>query len=328
MLPALYLLLAPLAAVPADDPAVRLRLSSDARYFPGDRARVWVEAAEDGYLVVLRADVSGRVRVLFPRDPGDDAFVRGGREYELRDRGDRAGFFVDDRDGMGIVLAAWSRDTFAFAAYVRADHWDYRLLGPVADDAEAGLLDIVHRMAGGARFEYDEVRYAVGDATAYDGGVASPYRVGVHMSFGYPSYGYFGYPFYRYYGATGCWGPAFYGPWGMCPYGRYWFSSGSPFFFDVRYPYPFGYGYPGYYYPRTTTFGRARAAGRPGYLMPREREPARRVEPRPRASRGSAYEPRRGSHPAPRGRDVRPSIPVPVRARAPAQPAAPVKVRH
>src|SRR2546425_7312371 len=27
--------------------------------------------AEDGYLVVLRADADGRVRVLFPLDPGD-----------------------------------------------------------------------------------------------------------------------------------------------------------------------------------------------------------------------------------------------------------------
>ncbi|MGH9262766.1 MAG: DUF4384 domain-containing protein, partial [Acidimicrobiales bacterium] len=145
MLPALYLLLAPLAAVPADDLPVRLRLSSDGRYFPGERARVWVETFDDGYLVVLRADASGRVRVLFPVDPGDDSYVRGGREYEVRGRGDRDAFYVDDREGTGLVLAAWSRDPFHFDEFVRADHWDYRGLTPAADDAEAGLLDIVQR---------------------------------------------------------------------------------------------------------------------------------------------------------------------------------------
>ncbi|MGH7645717.1 MAG: DUF4384 domain-containing protein [Gemmatimonadales bacterium] len=300
MIAALHLLLAPLAPVPADDPPVRLWLSSDARYLPGDRARVRVEAAADGYLVVLRADGSGRVRMLFPLDPGDDAFVRGGREYELRGRGDRDAFFVDDREGTGIVLAAWSRDPFRFDEFVRADHWDYRTLSPVTDDPEAGLLDIVHRMAGpegaGARFEYDEVRYSVGDATAYYGGYGSPHGVGMSLSFGYPSYPYFYDPF--------C-----YAPWWGC----------SGFAFGVGHGYPFPYGYPVYPYPYRyraphvggTVFGRPGRSGSQ-YFVPRNREIVRPVEPRRRvADAGDRREsaPARVERSAPRRGVVRPSDP-------------------
>ncbi|HXJ29232.1 MAG TPA: DUF4384 domain-containing protein, partial [Gemmatimonadales bacterium] len=83
----------------ADDPPVRISLNSGGYYYQGDRAKVRVRVADDGYLLVLRADADGRVRVLFPLDPGDDDFVRGGHEFELRGRGDRESFFVDDVRG-------------------------------------------------------------------------------------------------------------------------------------------------------------------------------------------------------------------------------------
>jgi len=47
------------------------------------------KAAEDGNLVVLRADAGGQVRVLFPIDPDGDQQVRGGKKYELKGRGGR-----------------------------------------------------------------------------------------------------------------------------------------------------------------------------------------------------------------------------------------------
>src|SRR5437762_8360103 len=50
---------------------VRVELNHD-QYSAGDKARVYVRSAQDGYLVVLHADPAGRVRVLFPVDPGDD----------------------------------------------------------------------------------------------------------------------------------------------------------------------------------------------------------------------------------------------------------------
>src|SRR2546426_7232610 len=128
-------------AVRSDDPPVKVWLNQD-NYRRGDKAHVNVELGEDGYLVVLRADADHRVRVLFPLDPGDDAFVRGGETREIRGRGDREAFSIDEREGAGLVLAARSVTPFKFDEFVRGDHWDYRVL-PAGDDKEQKLLNVV-----------------------------------------------------------------------------------------------------------------------------------------------------------------------------------------
>src|SRR3989442_234034 len=66
---------APTAA--SDDPPIKVWLNQDSYFQRGDKAKVHVKLADDGYLVVLRADAEGRVRVLFPLDPTADDFVRG-----------------------------------------------------------------------------------------------------------------------------------------------------------------------------------------------------------------------------------------------------------
>src|SRR2546425_2514029 len=68
---------APTAA--SDDPPIKVWLNQDSYYQRGDKAKVHVKLADDGYLVVLRADAEGRMRVLFPLDPTADDFVRGGQ---------------------------------------------------------------------------------------------------------------------------------------------------------------------------------------------------------------------------------------------------------
>src|SRR5215212_4137983 len=102
------------AAVPAQaDPPIQLWISNDRRFLPGDRAKVQVRTDYDGYLLVLHVDPEGRLRVLFPVDPDKDNFVRSGKKYEVRDRGDREAFEVDGT-GRGAVYAAVSRDPFRF----------------------------------------------------------------------------------------------------------------------------------------------------------------------------------------------------------------------
>src|SRR2546427_12815933 len=135
------------ARVVSDDPPVKVWLNHD-NYERGDKARVNVRLGDDGYVVVLRADADGRVRVLFPLDPGDDAFVRGGETIEVRGRGDREAFYVDEREGSGLVLAARSATPFKFDAFVRGDQWDYRVLDvrDEGDDKEEALVDIAQRM--------------------------------------------------------------------------------------------------------------------------------------------------------------------------------------
>ena len=82
-------------------------------YKRGDRARVYFKAISDGYITVLRVDTDGRVRVLFPREPWEDNFARGGRTFEVLDRDNKA-FSVDDYPGVGYIFAISSPDPFQF----------------------------------------------------------------------------------------------------------------------------------------------------------------------------------------------------------------------
>ena len=217
------------ARVVSDDPPIKVWLNHDS-YYRGDKARVNARLADDGYVVVLRADADGRVRVLFPLDPGDDAFVRGGETIEVRGRGDREAFYIDEREGSGLVLAARSATPFKFDPFVRGDHWDYRVLDvrQSGDDKEAALVDIVQRMTDG-HFDYDAVSYVVGTQAAYRDYYPSYYSVG--FGSGWP---------YRY-GFGSCYDAFFYDPF-YC--GSYYSPFYDPFFFGgfgFRYRRPFGY---------------------------------------------------------------------------------------
>src|SRR5213596_635112 len=153
------------STIRADDPPVQVWIDPDHALVRGDRVRVHVRAAEDAYVVVLRVDAEGRVRALFPLDPGDDDFLRGGQRQEALGRSHREAFYIDEREGGGTVLAAAAKSPFKFDEFVRGDHWDYRVLASdqARDDPEAVLLDIVRRMAGDEHFDYDVATYTVMD---------------------------------------------------------------------------------------------------------------------------------------------------------------------
>jgi hypothetical protein len=180
----------------------------------GDRVRVYTRVATDGYLLVLHAEPDGRIRVLFPIDPVEDNFVRGGSEFEIRGRGDREAFSVFTQSGIGTVYAAFSRDPFQFAEFARNNHWDYGLpdTWQVFNDAEADLTDIAATMASGAYFDYDMTQYGVGEVVAQTSsqalhfygnatyiGVANPY-IRPWRHYAYLSYTYYGWydPWYSY----------------------------------------------------------------------------------------------------------------------------------
>ncbi len=166
-------LLTLLSAAPAVTPAatataanlpVRVWFNSDGAYTFGDRAKVYARAAEDGYLVALHVDPHGRVRVLFPLDPADPQQVRAGKKVELKGRGNREAFVVDDTSGQGTVLTAFSKTPFRLDSFEKNGRWDHDALSgkAVADDPEAGLVDIVQQMeAPGDHFDYDVATYVV-----------------------------------------------------------------------------------------------------------------------------------------------------------------------
>jgi len=315
----------------SDDPPIRISLNS--YYDRGDRAKVRLRVAQDGYVVVLRVDGAGRIRVLFPLDPGDDDFVRGGREFELRGRGGRETFFVDDRSGTGIVLAALSADPFRHDRFVRGDHWDYRALANdrVLDDPEAGLLDLVTEMADSAHFDYDVASYTIEQdgrrvyASHY--GYRPGYRVGFYYGSRYRC-GYY----------DPIWDPFacdsyFYDPFYYDPF--YYRSYGYRPFGYSCYGDPFCYSYGRYGYSRSRSAGGGgivfkRPVPPPPFVLPRERTPRNNpgvfdrppiirgvdrretaVQPRPRSNvgerrreagdgRGTSWTPPRGERERPR----------------------------
>jgi hypothetical protein len=211
----------------ADDPPLRVWLSQNGNYAYPERAKVYVKSADAGYLVVLRADADGRVRVLFPLDPADNQRIDGGKKLELKGRGGREAFVADDTAGHGTVLAALSDTPFLVDRVARDGHWDLGALSAMegtADDAEAVLRRLVERMKPtGDKVAYAVATYLVSQRYAraqyispfdvrwgYDlfgGGPAGlGYEVGPGADPG-AGWGYEISPGYGY------WGLAWYGPW-------------------------------------------------------------------------------------------------------------------
>ena len=88
------------------------------------------------------------MRLLFPLDPDGPQLVRGGKKYELKGRGGREAFVVDDTTGHGTVLAAFSQTAFRLDQFATSGHWDYSALDDqsVRADPEAGLMGLIQRM--------------------------------------------------------------------------------------------------------------------------------------------------------------------------------------
>ncbi len=237
-----------------DDPAIRVWLNEDGRFQRGDQAKAYVRSREDGYLVVLHVDPDNRLRVLFPLDPDDDNFIRGGKKYQILGRGERETFEVDVRSGRGIVYAAVSRDPFRWDGFLAGDHWDYRALNevPLSREIEADLNDLVQRFAT-TDFDYDFVDYDVYErvyASGY-GSHTTVYYGSFHSSYWDPYYssciGYWGC------GGSGLSiGISFGHPYGYYPYRPYYpayYYPYRPYYYPYSYYYYPTYYYPTYYYP-------------------------------------------------------------------------------
>lgn len=257
MLATLFATLLVSGSVPdAPPPPVTVSLNNGGQYSRGDYAQATFRASADGYVLLLQTDQDGRIRVLFPLDPGDDNFIRGGKTYKVIGRDNRGSFYLDQAGGSGMVYVAWSKSPFRFTDFVRGDHWDYSVFDQysAADDPESQLTDLVLQFtAQGFDYAIDRyIVYAIADygdvsTTTYVGVSGWPWPTyytggwGIGISFGYPCcygpwYGYpaygWGYPWYGY-----GWGYPGYG-WGYPAYG-----PGYPVYGYPGYP---GYGYPGY----------------------------------------------------------------------------------
>jgi hypothetical protein len=128
----------------------------------GTPVRVYVQAGEDGHLVVLHRRTDGRIEVLFPNNPAADASLRAGT-YEIRGPNDRPGWVVREPDGSGMVLAALSPDPLRVDEFAREAAWNPDALVPTwsGTDGEGAMSDVVQRMLGDGYFHYDLATYTV-----------------------------------------------------------------------------------------------------------------------------------------------------------------------
>jgi len=137
----------------------------DDAYASGQGARVFFRSEVDAYVTVLRVDTDGRVRVLFPLEPWEDNFARGGREYEIQGGYERDAFSIDDYPGVGYIFAVAAADPFVYDAFETGDHWDYRAIadGRVHGDPYVALTDLAQRIlpADYRDWDYDITPYYV-----------------------------------------------------------------------------------------------------------------------------------------------------------------------
>src|SRR5260370_5751728 len=135
-------------------------------YTRGDHVRLYFRIDQDAYVTIFRVDTDGRVRVLFPRDPWEDNFARGGRDLEVDGRalGSDA-FMIDDYPGVGYLFAVTSADPFVYDQIESGDHWDYRVIadGRVKGDPYVAMTDLAQRIVpeGYADCDYDVISYNV-----------------------------------------------------------------------------------------------------------------------------------------------------------------------
>jgi len=146
-----------------DRPKVNVWLNRDDVYQRGDRVRVYFKSDQDAYVTVVRIDTDGRLRILFPVDPWEDNWARGGKTFEVLGRDRDEAFQIDDYAGVGYVFAIASEDPTTYDQIVRGDHWDYRAIsdGRVRGDPYIAVSDLAERIAVEGGYDYDVVQYDV-----------------------------------------------------------------------------------------------------------------------------------------------------------------------
>ncbi|NNK63931.1 MAG: DUF4384 domain-containing protein, partial [Gemmatimonadetes bacterium] len=130
----------------------------------GDRVRVYYHASEDAFVALFHIDTNGTLRLLYPRSPEENHYVRGGRDYRLVFP--TASYWrVSDDPGVGYYFSVASPEPFDFRDF-RFSHygggWDLTEIGRrVYSDPYVAMDEVVARMIP----DWDVVPYALDFAT-------------------------------------------------------------------------------------------------------------------------------------------------------------------
>ena len=252
------------AQLVADEVGPRVTVAADFEYAGGSRR---VDARfhmyDDAYVIVGHLDAAGRLKIVFPSEPGDDGFVRGEKIYQV------PSFFAGFGDDY-----AWNYQNYRYRAHnvaARRDSYDAGLgyVFVIASWRPMRLLFLL--LAGGASViagdnreaytieyaHYSTTNYGTyslssfdvfnsGDCYGYTSGFGyrslfySPAMflpaygfgfgpVGCNRGYGYGGFGYLGYGYPVSYGPTAVAPP-------IIPRGRPNVPIGSPVFHSPRLP--------------------------------------------------------------------------------------------
>ncbi|MBD3401525.1 DUF4384 domain-containing protein [candidate division GN15 bacterium] len=138
---------------------------SDGEYYVGDNIQINFRVSRDAFVAIYSVDTRGMVNLIFPTDPGQDNFVRGGESYRLP--GANAGYdlVVNGPEGVENIQIIASRERFP------VPNW-YRNSGLVCDwDDRYNYMDYLNGRYfiryDGQRFAYDRAAIFVNEWEDY-----------------------------------------------------------------------------------------------------------------------------------------------------------------
>ncbi len=161
------------AATAAPEARIRIDRGEEPVVQRGERVAVELQVSPSAYVAVFQIDTDGSARLVHPRDPLDDSFVRGGRQHRLLVDG--APFWiVDDAPGVGYFFVVASPEPLDFSRFRHPGSsrgWDLSRIGRrVYRDPYVAMDDYVAALIP----DWERVAYAL-DFTEYHVDERRPY---------------------------------------------------------------------------------------------------------------------------------------------------------
>ena len=102
----------------------------DGEYFEGDNIVIKYRSNHDAFVAIYSIDTKGRVNLLFPSEPREDNFIRGGVSYRLPDGYDDYDLVVSGPEGIESIQVIASREKFPIPDWFESSDvlfdWDDR----------------------------------------------------------------------------------------------------------------------------------------------------------------------------------------------------------